>query len=485
MNDKHTIFKNIGKNLISLATSQLVSRFLGTIVLLVLPRYLGPADYGVYMTAMSFFGILCVFAGYGLDGLFIKDVSRDQTISQRYFSTNVVIKELLSFLLLIILGLTIYALSYPAKTIMAILTLATAVFFYSIMNSYSAVFRAYEKMEYNAVLEISVNLIRLLGILIVIQLGGSILWIISTIVISQVVFSIIGYILINKIFFKVTWATNRHFIIDSFKKATPFFLVSAVAVIQGQIALIMLSKLGNNVEVGLFSGANELTNILYIIPNLTATVLFPVYSRQYHESSKSLVSASNLSLKYIVILGLPISAGIYFVAPQVIKLIYGSSFSGSVLILQILGLGICMSFITNTITYVLTAADRIAYVTAGNIITVVLNISLNFWLISVWGGVGAALSVLICAIVSFVYFYIIINSSFEGLVILKSFIKPLLATLIMCAVIWWIAANLFLTIALGMIIYGTTIYILKTLHKEELVMIRRMIPFISQKSANN
>jgi O-antigen/teichoic acid export membrane protein len=232
MNDKHTIFKNIGKNLISLSISQLVSRFLGAVVLLVLPRYLGPSDYGVYMTALSFFGIICIFAGFGLDGLFIKDVSRDHTLSQRYFSTNVVIKELLSFLLILVLGLAIYALSYPSRTSWAILTLATTIFFSSITTSYSAVFKAYEKMEYNAVLEISVNLIKMLGILIVIQLGGSILWIISIIVISQVAFSIIGYILINKIFFKVTWSTDLHFIIDSFKKSSPFFLVNAIAIIQ-------------------------------------------------------------------------------------------------------------------------------------------------------------------------------------------------------------------------------------------------------------
>lgn len=479
MNDKHTIFKNIGKNLISLATSQLVNRVLGAIVLLVLPRYLGPADYGIYMTALSFFGILCVFSGYGLDGLFIKDVSRDQTLSQRYFSANVVIKEMLSFLLLIILGLTIYALSYPANTILAILTLAPAVFFYSATNSYSAVFRAYEKMEYNAILEISVSLIRLLGVLIVIQLGGNIFWIISIIVISYLAFALIGFILINKKFFKITWAIDRHSIIDLFKKSTPFFLVSAVAVIQGQIGLIMLSKLGNNVEVGLFSAANELTNILYIVPNLTATVLFPVYSRQYHKSSESLVSASNLSLKYMAILGLPMSAGIYFVAPQVINFIFGSSFSGSALILQILGLGIWMLFIANTIAYVLTAADRIAYVTIGNTITVVLNIALNFLLIPVWGGAGAALSALISAIVSLIYFYIIINFSFEGLIIVKSFLKPLLATLTMSIAIWWMGTNLFLTILLGVITYGIAIYILKTLNKEELVMIRHMIPFIN------
>jgi O-antigen/teichoic acid export membrane protein len=233
------------------------------------------------------------------------------------------------------------------------------------------------------------------------------------------------------------------------------------------------------VEVGLFSAANELINILYIIPNLTATVLFPIYSRKYHESSKSLVSASNLSLKYMVILGFPISSGIFFVAPPIINLVYGSSFSGSVLILQILGLGIWMLFIVNTIAYVLTAADRIAYVTVGNIITVVLNISLNFWLIPVWGGAGAALSALICAIVSLAYFYIIINFSFEGFVILKSFLKPLLATLTMSFIIWWIGTNLFLTILLGVITYGITTHILKTINKEELVMIWRMVPFIS------
>lgn len=479
MTEKLSTIRNTSKNFASLTASQLVNRFLGAIILLYMPRYLGPSDYGVYMTALSFFGLINVFSGYGLDGLFIKDVSRDKGLSQRYFCTNIVIKTSLSFLAIIAIGISIYLLSYPFNTILVILIIASATFIQSIISACSAVFKAYEKMEYNAALEISTNLFRLIGILIVIQLGGSVLWIASTIVASYFVLGLIGPTLVNKKFFKITWSTDWHFIVNSFRKSTPFFWVTALAVVQGQITLIMLSKLGNNAEVGLFSAANELTNILYSIPNVTAIVLFPIYSRQYHKSSQSLVSVSNRSIKYIAIIGLPMSAGIYMVAPHIIDLIYGAAFKGSVFILQILGLGICLLFVANTVAYILTASDRIHYVKRGNVVTVILTIGLNLWLIPIWGGVGAAYSLLISATVSFIYFNIVLKSTFEGFVIFNNIIKPLTASLIMSVILWWIGVNLFLTILLGMMIYGIILYLLKALNKDDLITIRHMIPFIS------
>ena len=67
MRRENTTLKNIGKNIISLVTGELLCRIIGAIVLLVLPRYLGPADYGVYSLALSYLMLASIFAGYGLE----------------------------------------------------------------------------------------------------------------------------------------------------------------------------------------------------------------------------------------------------------------------------------------------------------------------------------------------------------------------------------------------------------------------------------
>jgi len=480
MENRHTTLRNIGKNLISLATSQLVNRLMGTAILLILPRYLGPGDYGIYLLAIAYIEIFSIFAGYGLDGLFIKDVSRDRGLSQHYFCTNIVIKESLAFLCIVVLILIMYFLDYSGKTVSATLIMSLTVFIRPFMSTYSAVFRSYEKMEYNAAIEISASLLRLLGVIAVIKLGGDIIWIVSVYVINSFVLALIGFILINNKFFRIVWAADWRSVTDSFKKSTPFFLVSAIAVIQDRLAILMLSKLGSNADIGFFGAASELINILYIIPNLTATVLFPVYSRQYSTSSQSLISGGNLSLKYMAIIGFPISAGIYFVAPQVINLIYGGSFSGSIVILQILGLGVWMLFIANTVAYVLTASDRIKYVTVGNTITVVFGIGLNFLLIPLWGGAGAALTVLLSATFSMVYFYLVVRSEFAGVMGLNGFLKPLLATLSMYTVIWWLEADLIITIIMGVVTYVVAILTLRTIKYDEVQIIKQMIPFANK-----
>jgi len=479
MNPKAATLKNIGKNIVSLTTSEIVGRVLGSVTLLILPRYLGPADYGIYSLAISYFLLFSVAANYGLNGLFIKDVARDKTLSQQYYGTNIILKLLLTIFSFGMLCLALYLLRYPLRDVKIILMISSALFFYAITQTNSAVYRAYEKMEYNALLEISRSVLGLAGILLIVNLQGNIFWIASIINITYFLLAFLGTGIIHRKFFKIIWKTSGPLILNTFKNSTPFFLVSAVAIIQNRIDVIMISKLVNNTEVGIFSAANELINILYLIPNLVSNVLFPVFSRQYYESTKSLVASGNLTIKYMAIIGLPISAGIYFVAPSVIPLIYGADYANAVSVMRILGLGIFITFVLSLIAYVLTAADKIRHVTITNLLSILAHIALNFWLIPLYGAGGAAAALLISGCIGTVYLYRIYVTSFAGTVVLKSIIKPLLATLFMSLILWLVQINLPFTILLGVCSYTVALGALRIIDREEILMFRQMIPFLT------
>jgi O-antigen/teichoic acid export membrane protein len=339
-------------------------------------------------------------------------------------------------------------------------------------------------MEYNALLAISRSVLALFGALIVVKLKADVLWLALIGTVTYIILAVMGIIIIHKKFFKLIWKTTQNSLVRTFQKSTPFFLVSAVAIIQGRVDIIMLSKFVKNDEVGLFSAANELIAVLYLVPSLIAAVLFPVFARQYHESSKSLVASGNLSIKYITMIGLPMSAGIYFVAPHVISLIYGKAFFAAEIILQILGASISVLFIASMIAYVLTAADRINHVTYANIFSIIIHITLNLWLIPIWGAKGAAVALLISGFISTAYLYMIYISSFEGAMVFKNITKPLLSTLIMGIILWWVNTNLIITVLTGAITYGVANYTLKSLNREEIRMIRYMIPYFNNMKSN-
>ncbi|MCR4287535.1 MAG: polysaccharide biosynthesis C-terminal domain-containing protein, partial [Deltaproteobacteria bacterium] len=181
--------------------------------------------------------------------------------------------------------------------------------------------------------------------------------------------------------------------------------------------------------------------------------------------------------KYIGIIGFPISAGVYFVAPQVTDLIYGASFTGSVKTLQVLGLTVCILFISNIIAYILTAAERVNHVTHANASSVLVNIALNFWFIPIWGGMGAALATLVCSIIKSAYIYLVFAMNFKDVIVLKNLAKPLLATCFMSAVLWSFPSGLAATILLGVISYGFFLIILRTFSRDEILMFRQMIPY--------
>jgi O-antigen/teichoic acid export membrane protein len=479
MSDTFNTLKNIGKNILSLSISELVCRILGAITLLLLPRYLGPQNYGVYVLALSYLSIFSVVSNYGLDALFIKDVARDKNLTNLYFSTNVIIKALLSLLSMVVLLILIRYLNYPADTIKIIAIMSIALFFSSLSGTFTATFRAYEQMEYNAILSISRSLITLAGVIAVIKLNGTLTWIAILSVLSTVSLTLIGQHLINRKLIRIKWKTSLNSIKYAFRKSTPFFLASAIAVISNRIDIIMISKLSTDYEVGIFNAGYELINVLYIIPSLLSTVLFPVFSRQYAESSSSLIRSSTLSIKCIIIIALPMSAGLYIIAPQIVQLFYGNAFNGSVKVLQIFSLGISILFVGYIIAYILMATELLKYVIWSNTVSVIMNILLNVWFIPQWMAKGAAYSALICTIGRGIFVYAVSRKKFKEIAVMNNILKPFIATFMMGICIWWLNVNVFATVVLGIIIYTISIYLLKVLTKEELGMIRRMLPFLS------
>ncbi|MFN3301472.1 MAG: polysaccharide biosynthesis C-terminal domain-containing protein [Patescibacteria group bacterium] len=106
---------------------------------------------------------------------------------------------------------------------------------------------------------------------------------------------------------------------------------------------------------------------------------------------------------YLIIFALPILLAGIILARQIILLIYGSEFIGSVLSLQILFISLVFMFLNFPFSSLLTAADRQKFNAVSRGIALTINIILSFILIPKLLHYGASLAYTISF---FIFFFL-------------------------------------------------------------------------------
>jgi O-antigen/teichoic acid export membrane protein len=96
-----------------------------------------------------------------------------------------------------------------------------------------------------------------------------------------------------------------------------------------------------------------------------------------------------------LLIGLPISAGLYVTAPEIVVLLFGSEFSASVKPLRILSWLVLMTCIVSTLIAFLSARDKQHLVMRYQITAAIISFVTNIILISYLGILGAAISAIV------------------------------------------------------------------------------------------
>ena len=118
-------------------------------------RVLSPTGEGSYAFAISFYGIFEIITRYGLGTLVMRDVAVDRTRARKYLTNTVTLRIGLWLATLPVMALVCWFYwavlgKLDVATAQAIALFAAALLFANVSDAISAVFNAFEKMEYPA-----------------------------------------------------------------------------------------------------------------------------------------------------------------------------------------------------------------------------------------------------------------------------------------------------------------------------------------------
>jgi O-antigen/teichoic acid export membrane protein len=393
-----SIAKVVAKNT-SFMFGQMIITWTSTFLLmLIMPRYLGPIEYGKVFLAGAITDVFRLFVTYGGNYLVTKHVARDREKTGQILVDAVVFRVV--FGVLSILGVYIFSLvtGYADDIKILLLIYAIGYLWEGATTGLYACYQGHELLQYTSLGVIANRVFNSAAAISAILLGAGP----TTIIVIFVLGSFLNFVVlasfsrkIVKTLPKVNWQDT----ISQIKSGVPYFMFSVFSVIYFRIDSVMLSRLVPEPVIGWYGGGYKFFDVLNFFPYIFSVALYPSLSRLWSEEVGIHNRVTQKSLELMILAGIPISAVTALFAPHIIELFYGvSGFEPSIAILQMLSTGLVILYVDMVLGTTLLAADKQRQQSLISLIAIPINIVLNLILIPYSqthhgnGGLGAALA---------------------------------------------------------------------------------------------
>jgi len=473
--------QKLAKNTTLLFISQIVNYILGFFITMYTARYLGTAGFGTLAIGLNLAYIFAVFTDLGLGTITTREVSRDKSLQNKYFSNTSILRIGLALLTFISIVLYVnianfFTHMYPPQTVLVIYIIGASIILNGLSGTFTAIFQALQKMEYQSISLIINGILMFIGTLLVIYLNKSIIFFALLYVISNFVclLFILGVYL--RKFSLPKFDFDSTFIKITLLAALPLSVVSIFTLIAFRVDTVLISLLKPSMDVGIYSASYRLLEVFLFIPAVFTTAVFPVFSQFFVSAKDSLKFTYQKSFKYLTILSLPVAVGVTLLAQPIILLIYKSSFLPSVLVLQILIWTIPITFLNYIFGSILPAMNRQTTLLKITFISMVFNIAVNLVVIPIYSYVGAAVVTVLTEVIVIALCFFVLSKSFCSVNIPNVLIKPAIASAVMALFIITVKTNLFVVIIISIIIYFTVLILIKTFNQEDFDIIGQIIP---------
>lgn len=474
--------KRVAKNSLLPMGLQLVNRIIDFAFAMLMLRILAPEMAGRYTFAVAFIGYFDILVRFGLGTLLTREVSKDRGHGNRYLTTATVLRGILWLtslpLMTIVILLYAFAGQMTPDIVAAIALFAMGLVFSSLADGFSAVFYAYEKMEYPAAIATVTTLTRVsLGVLILLMGWGFVGLAGVSIIANVVSATALGMLMVRHCFQPhMEWdrQTGKWMLLTSF----PLMINLMLATIFFRVDVLLLKPLKGDQVVGYYSAALKYVDGLLIIPQYFTQAIFPLMSRYAATSRDSLLRAYVLSLRLLLIVALPIAAGMPFIAEGLILLLGGAEYlPESMIALQIIIWFLPFSFVNSVTQYVLIAIDQQRFLTKAFLIGVTFNILANLLVIPTFSYLGAAVVTILSEIVLLIPFYYAVRKHLGPLPWASLAWRPAVASAGMVGVMWLLRdISWLLLIPIGGVVYVVVLTLVGGFRQPDMHLVGRLVP---------
>ena len=388
---KARLIKNAGW----LFGAEIISKLLAYGIIVLLSRTLGPDGLGQYSFIFYYVGLLSIFSDLGVGVYFMREVARDRNRLRELLPDVLGLKLVLVLAnFLIIVGITLF-LPKPGW-IKALIILAGAEAMLTwVSYLFIRIMYAHEITKYEAIAR---TIERFWAFFV----GGAVLYTFKSLS-PFIITLLVGYTLRDTL--RIKWGLRfvdelrirfkPEVWKDLLKKSYPFWLIGLFTLIYYRTDMVMLNLMRSDYETGIYRAAYTLIEVALFVPNIVVATTMPSMARLWKEDKKTLDVLFRRSFQMLLLLGLAGIAGYYLFARVGILFVFGERFLPSVPILRVLAFAIPFMFLNSLMGSYMNATGKELAFTKITGFTALLNVVLNYILISQYGAIGAAVATVV------------------------------------------------------------------------------------------
>jgi O-antigen/teichoic acid export membrane protein len=425
-------FRNILGNVVSMISHDIALRAATFVLYLLVGRYLGAYEFGQMSLALSLFYTFQVIAVAGLKVLITRKVTTDPASTNRYLVNGSLIALIASLFSMLLLVAFVRLLNYSEDTISVIMLMALSLLPYGLSSVCEAIFQAWEQMHYIAYVSVGVNLVKIALAYVFLAQGYGLYAIILLLFLCHTAVLLLNWGIIGWRITRPQLRIEWRFILKTVREVIPFLGIYGLLAVKSSLNVVLLSKMGSEVETGLYSAAIQLTLPIFLILESVALALFPVMCRRFGSGVQALKQVSEDTISLLLILALPAAVGLFLMPDSILVFVYGGQdFAGAASALHIIAWVLIIRVFTHVLGRALWASQKETKSLQIILVDTVIWFVLGMVLISQFGLVGAAMTLLLSEIINFFLHYIPVSKMLFRISLVKVAWKPIVASLCM------------------------------------------------------
>lgn len=450
-------------------------------------RYLGPFGSGQYQFVLSYVLIFSTVVDFGVQQFITKRMSEEPPQIKNYFQNFLVFEAVLAALLYVILMAIAFLRHFDPLVIKAVSITGLGMVVNAMTYPFLAVMTARQDLKKVALINFINSCVNITVIFLAVWLKKYIVFLASIQLIFGIIDLILYRIFIAKHIAPPLFMSPRGegkergiFDLSVFKNilqsAWPFALLVGFSAIYNRIDVVIITKMLNYTQTGLYTAAYKFFDILNFFPSAVSHVLFPVLAALM---AKSLIGDVKLTLeKYLRLMtavALPLAVGGMILSQELILFIAGREFVAAASVLSILIWAVAILFIYIPVNALVISqlTKQAAMITGTN---VVVNIAGNILLIPILGIKAAAIMTVVSESLQGIFYFYFVRKKITKFRFLSVLWQPAIAAAVMGLVLWQVKGiNLFFGVALGAVVYAAMLILLGFVKKEDWLTIKAML----------
>lgn len=352
-------------------------------------RYLGPANYGLINYANSIVAFALPIMKLGMDAVLVYELVSDPDKEGEIMGTSLCLNVISSLVCMAAVAAFVSVMNPNAEeTILVCILYSTSIFFAALeMIQYWFQYKLLSKYSSVAML-VSYIVVSVYKVYLLAS-AKNVYWFAVS---HAIEYGLIGLMLIGiyhkcggqKLTFRYSRAKRM------LAKSKHYILAALMVVVIHNTDHVMLTSMVGTAENGLYSAAITCASVAQFVYTAIMDSFRPLILSSRNESLEAY--EHNISRLYCIIVYLALAESAVFtvLARPIIGLLYGNAYMGAVPVLRILVWYCAFSFMGTIRNIWLMAEEKQKYLPFINLLGVVCNIVMNYFMIPHWSACGAA-----------------------------------------------------------------------------------------------